>query len=147
MRFTVLVFPVASCRKCAPNAFSPIFERALGRVSKMASMWKGKKVSKNPFLQILHRYITVGHNVMIKWMINDQMNDKWWSKWGGSRTQQHAYCFRYRHSQHIESHKKRPQAKIPVAFLFSKLHFNNVIYGGHLVMRSKRWAVQNQRIT
>ena len=34
-----------------------------------------------------------------------------------------AYCFRYAHSQHTESHlgKKLPQAKI----LFSKLHFNN----------------------
>ena len=75
------------------------------------------------------------------------------SPWG-SRTQQHAYCLRYAHSQHIESHlgKKQPQAKIPIAFLFSQLHFNNVtshalIYGGHLVMRSKRCAVQNQGIT
>ena len=39
-----------------------------------------------------------------------------------------AYCFRYAHSQDTESHldKKLPQAKIPIAFLFSKLHFNNV---------------------
>ena len=31
-------------------------------------------------------------------------------------------------TQHIESHlgKKQPQAKIPIAFLFSKLHGNNV---------------------
>ena len=72
----------------------------------------------------------------------------------GGRTQQHAYCLRYAHSQHIESHlgKKQPQAKLPIAFLFSQLHFNNVtshapIYGGHLVMRSKRCAVQNQEIT
>ena len=38
-----------------------------------------------------------------------------------------AYCFRYAHSQHTESHlgKKLPQAKIPIAFLFSKLHFTN----------------------
>ena len=71
----------------------------------------------------------------------------------GSRTQQHAYCPRYAHSQHIESHpgKKQPQAKIPIAFLFSQLHFNKVtshalFYGGHLVMRSKRCAVQNQGI-
>ena len=75
------------------------------------------------------------------------------SPWG-SRTQQHAYCLRYAHSQHIESHlgKKQPQAKIPIAFLFSQLHFDNVtshalFYGGHLVMRSKRCAVQNQGIT
>ena len=65
-----------------------------------------------------------------------------------------AYCLRYAHSQHIECHlaKKQPQAKIPIAFLFSQLHFNNVtshalFYGGHLVMRSKRCAVQNQGIT
>ena len=75
------------------------------------------------------------------------------SPWG-SRTQQHAYCLRYAHSQHIESHlgKKQPQAKIPIAFLFSQLHFNNVtshalFYGGHLVMCSKRCTVQNQGIT
>ena len=41
---------------------------------------------------------------------------------------QHAYCLRYAHSQHIESHlgKKQQQAKIPIAFLFSQLHFNNI---------------------
>ena len=71
-----------------------------------------------------------------------------------SRTQKHAYCLRYAHFQHIESHlsKKQPQAKIPIAFLFSQLHFNNVtsralFYGGHLVMRSKGCAVQNQGIS
>ena len=75
------------------------------------------------------------------------------SPWG-SRTQQHAYCSRYAHSHHIESHlgKKQPQAKTAIAFLFGQLHFNNVtshalFYGGHLVMRSKRCAVQNQGIT
>ena len=63
----------------------------------------------------------------------------------GGRTQQHAYCLRYAHSQHNESHlaKKQPQAKIPIAFLFSQLHFNNVtshalFYGGHFVMPRKR---------
>ena len=57
-------------------------------------------------------------------------------------------------SQHLESYhgKKQQQAKIPIAFLFSQLHFNNntshaLIYGGHLVMRSQRCAVQNQGIT
>ena len=72
----------------------------------------------------------------------------------GSRTQQHAYCLRYAHSHHIESHlgKKQPQAKIAIAFLFGQLHFNDVtshalFYGGHLVMRSKRCAVQNKGIT
>ena len=75
------------------------------------------------------------------------------SPWG-SRTQQHAYCLRYARSHHIESHlgKKQPQAKIAIAFLFGQLHFNNftshaLFYGGHLVMHSKRCAVQNQRIT
>ena len=60
----------------------------------------------------------------------------------------------YAHSQHIESHlcKKQPQAKIPIAFLFNQLHFTSVtsdglFYGGHLVVRSKRCAVQNRRIT
>ena len=54
-----------------------------------------------------------------------------------------AYCFRYAHFQHTESHlgKKLPQAKIPIAFLFSKLYFTNVtemlfVYGGHLLIRS-----------
>ena len=72
------------------------------------------------------------------------------SPWGG-RTQQRAYCLRYAHSQHIESHQQL-QAKLQIAFLFSQLHINNVtshslIYGGHLVMRSKRCAVQNQGIS
>ena len=68
----------------------------------------------------------------------------------GGRTQQHTYCLRYAHSQHIESHlgKKKQQAKIPTAFLFSQVYINNitsnaVFSGGHLVMRSKRCAVQN----
>ena len=75
------------------------------------------------------------------------------SLWG-SRTQQHACCLRCAHSQRIKSRlgEKEPQAKIPIAFLFSQLHFNNVtsdalFQGGHLVMLSKRCAVQNQRIT
>ena len=75
------------------------------------------------------------------------------SPWG-SRTQQHAYCLRYAHSHRIESHlgKKQPQAKIAIAFLFGQPHFYNVtsqalFYGGHLVMRSKRCAVQDQGIT
>ena len=46
----------------------------------------------------------------------------------GGRTQQHAYCLHYAHSQHIESHlgKKQAQAKILIALLFSRLHFSNV---------------------
>ena len=56
--------------------------------------------------------------------------------------------------QHVESHlgKNQTQPKILRAFLFSsQLHFVNVtlhalFHGGHLVMRSKRCAVQNQRM-
>ena len=83
-----------------------------------------------------------------------KLNNHYRGSPGGSRTQQHAYYLRYAHSQHIESHlgKKQPRVKIPIAFLFSQLHFNNVtshalFYGGHLVMRSKRCAVQHQGIT
>ena len=75
------------------------------------------------------------------------------SPWG-SRTQQHAYCLRYAYSHYNESHldKKQPHAKIAIAFLFGQLHFNDVtshalFYGDHIVMRSKRSAVQNQGIT
>ena len=61
----------------------------------------------------------------------------------------------YAHSQHIESHlgKTQPQVKIPTAFLFTQLHFNNhvnsdaLFHGGHLVKRSRGCAVQNQRTT
>ena len=60
----------------------------------------------------------------------------------GSRTQQHAYYLCYAHSHYIESHlgKKQQQAKIPIAFLFSQLHYNIVtshalFYGGHLVVQ------------
>ena len=80
----------------------------------------------------------------------DKLNIHYRGSLKGGRTQQHAYCLRYAHSQHVESHlgKKQQQGKIPIAFLFSQFHFNNVtslalFYGGHLVMRSKRCAVQN----
>ena len=65
------------------------------------------------------------------------------------RTQQHEFCLRYAHPQNIKSHlrMKQPQPKILIAILFSELHFNNVtldvlFHGGHLVMRSKRCAMQ-----
>ena len=57
MGVTVLVFAV-ELQKVAPNAYSPIFERGLGRVSKQNVCERGKKVLKNPFLQNLHRDIT-----------------------------------------------------------------------------------------
>ena len=40
------------------NAFSPIFERGRGRVSKLNVCHREKKVLKNPFFQNLHRDIT-----------------------------------------------------------------------------------------
>ena len=48
----------------------------------------------------------------------------------GSRTQQEAYCLRCAHFQHIEAHlgKKQPQVKIPIAFLFIRLHFKVARY-------------------
>jgi len=66
-----------------------------------------------------------------------------------SRTQQHAYCLRYTHSQHIESHlcKKQLQPKILKAFLFSQLHFNNVALMLFFTAAILLCAVQNQRIT
>ena len=58
-------------------------------------------------------------------------------------------------TQHIESHlgKKPPQAKIPIAFLFSNLHFNNVtemlffFTAAILLCAVIDAPVQNQRIT
>ena len=111
---------------------------------------------KNPFLQNLHRDITFRtqcdkESVQMKLKVSKhKLKIHYRGSPRGVRTQQHAYCLRYAHSQHIESHlgKKQQQAKIPMAFLFSQLHFNNItshalFYGGHLVMRSKRCAVQN----
>ena len=79
----------------------------------------------------------------------DKLNIHYRGSLKGGRTQQHAYCLCYAHSQHVESHlgKKQQQGKILIAFLFSQLHFNNVtsdslFYFGHLVRRSKRCTVQ-----
>ena len=106
---------------------------------------------KNPFSQNLHRDITFRTQCdkeSVKMKINvskHKFNIHYRGSPRGSRTQQHAYCLRYAHSQHIESHlgKKQQQAKIPIAFLFSQLHFINatshaLFYGGHLVMRSAK---------
>ena len=72
-------------RKYPPHAW---------RVSKWHVCERGKKALKNLFFQNLHRDITGSSQE--------------------SRTQQHAYCLRYAHFQHIESHlgKKQPQPKI-----------------------------------
>ena len=68
------------------------------------------------------------------------------SPWG-SRTQQHAYCLRYAHSQHIESHlgKKQPQAKIAIAFLFGQLHFNDVTSHALFLRRPSCYAQEEMR--
>ena len=47
----------------------------------------------------------------------------------------------------LTSARKRPQAKIPVAFLFSKLHCNNVTEMLFFTAAILLCAVQNQRIT
>ena len=51
----------------------------------------------------------------------DKLNIHYRGSLKGGRTQQHTYCLRYAHSQHVESHlgKKQQQGKIPIAFLFS----------------------------
>ena len=120
-----------------------------------------RPVLKNPFLQNLHRdssFRTQCDKEIVHMKIKEskhKFNIHYRGSPWGSWTQQHAHCLRYAHSQHIESHfgKKQPLAKIAIAFLFSQLHFNNVtskyalFYRGHLVMRSKKCAVQNQWIT
>ena len=79
-----------------------------------------------------------------------KLNIHYWSSPWGSRTQQHAYCLRYADSQHIESHlsRKQLQAKLPIAFPFSQLHFNKCYFSysylrrpscyGQLEMRSAK---------
>ena len=120
----------------------------------------GRKYLKNPCLQNLHRDISFRtqcdkENVEMKVKVRTSLTstiEVLGEEVELSNTR--AYCFRYAHSQHTESHlgNKPPQEKIPIAFLFSKLHFNIVtkmlfFYGGHLLIRSKRCAVQSQRIT
>ena len=131
----------------------------MGRVSKYNVCERGEKYYKIR-LQFLLRDIAfrtqcykerVQTKIKVsKHKLNIHYQDSPW----GSRTQQHACCLRYAHSQLTASllGKTQPQAKIPIAFLFSQLHFNNVtshalFYGGHLVMRRKRCAVKNQGIT
>ena len=159
MEFTVLVFAVELQKVRTKCIFSEFWERT-GASFKIECMWKGEESIKKSVLQNLHRDITFRiqcdkESVWIKIKVSKhKLNIHYRGSPWGSRTQQHAYCLRYAHSQHIESHlgKKQQQAKIPIAFLFSQLHFNNVtshalFYGGHLVVRSKRCAVQNQGIT
>ena len=60
----------------------------------------------------------------------------------GGRTQQHAYCLRYAHSQHIESHlgKKQQQAKIPIASLFSQLLLHMLFFTAAILLYAVRDA-------
>ena len=124
MGVTLLVFAVELQKVRIKCIFSDFWERS-GASFRIECMWKGI------YIEISH----LGHNLIKKAF-------KWKSKWvstnfknihyrgfpWGSRTQQDAYCLRYAHSHHIESHlgKKQPQAKIAITFLFSQLHFNNV---------------------
>ena len=60
----------------------------------------------------------------------------------GGRTQQHAYCLRYAHSQHIESHlgKKQQQAKIPIASRFSQLLLHMLVFTAAILLCAVRDA-------
>ena len=150
MGVTVLVFAVELQKGRTKCIFSDFWERT-GASFKIECMWKGKRVLKNPFLQNLHRDITFKtKSLWVGKVSKHKLNIHYRGSPRGSGTQQHAYRLRYAHSQHTESHlgKKQQQAKISIPFLFSQLHFNNVtsralFYGSHLVMRSKRCAVQN----
>ena len=94
----------------------------------MACVWKGEEsIKKNPFLQNLHRDITVRTQDGAEKKNQSQLactievlHEE--VELSNTRTAYNA------HSQHIESHrgKNQSQEKIPIAFLFSQLHFNNV---------------------
>ena len=60
-----------------------------------------------------------------------------------------AYVMNIPNTHSLTSARNNRKQKIPIEFLFSELHLNNVtsdafFYGGHLVMRGKRCAEQNQ---
>ena len=162
MRVTVFVFAV-ELQKVGNKCTSTDFLERTGASFKMAYMWKGEdSIEKNLFLRIHIEILQLGLN-MIKMAL------QWKSKWvspprvqhplsrlrspWGSRTQQQANCLRYAHSQHIESHlgKKQQQAKIPRAFLFSKLHFNKVtsdatiFHGGHYLVMRSNWEMRSAK--
>ena len=121
----------------------------------------GRQHRKNRFLRIHIEILQLGLN-MIKMAL------QWKSKWVSpsrvqhplsrfsmrkSPTPQQANYLRYAHSQHIESHlgKKQQQAKIPRAFLFSKLHFNKVtsdatiFHGGHYLVMRSNWEMRSAK--
>ena len=108
----------------------PMFERGLGRVTKWHVCGRGKKAFKKiVFTEFTSRY----HSKDARWRWKKL---KWVStsltctievlheevELSNTRIAYNA------HSQHIESHlgKKQSQEKIPIAFLFSQLHFNDV---------------------
>ena len=170
MGVTVLVFAVELQKVRTKCIFSDFWERT-GASFKIERMWKGEEsIEKSIFTEFTPH---LGHNNYDKESVQmKNQSEKAQVKHPLSRFSERKsnlatrvlltlctfptywVCLRYAHSQHIESHlgKKQQQAKIPIAFLFSQLHFNNVtsnalLYGGHLVMRSNRCAVQNQGIT
>ena len=127
MGVTVLVFTVENVHPCIS---SDVWERT-GASYKMACVWKGEEsIKKQPFLRNLHRDITVrtqdGAEKKLKWVSTsltctiEVLHEE--VEVSNTRIAYNA------HSQHIESHlgKKQSQEKIPIAFLFSQLHFNNV---------------------
>ena len=128
MGVTVLVFAVEQQKVCTKCISSEFWERTVASF-KMACIWKGGEGGAK--VQYPLSRFSIGRS--------------------NSATDS---ALHYAYSQHIESHlcKKQPQAKIPIAFLFNQLHFTSVtshalFHGNHLVMRSKRCAVQNRRIT
>ena len=132
MGVTVIVFAV-ELQKVRAKCIFPDFSERTGASFKIECMRKREEsIKKIRFYRIYIEISHLGHNVIKKAF-------KWKSKWistnihyrgspWGSRTQQHAYCLRYAHSHHNESHlgKKQPQAKIATVFLFGQLHFNDV---------------------
>ena len=130
MGVTVLVFAVELQKMCT-HAFPPMFERGLGRVTKWLVCGRGEEsIKKNVFTEFTSRY----HSKDARWRWKKK------SKWVSTsltctievlheEVDLSNTCTAYNvHSQHNESHlgKKQSQEKIPIAFLFSQLHFNNV---------------------
>ena len=132
MGVTVLVFAVELQKVRTKRIFSDFWERT-GVSFKIECMWNGEESIKKSVLQNL-RDITLRtqcdkENIKMKIKVSKhKFNIHYRGSPWGSRTQQHTHCLRYAHSQHTECHltKKQQQARIPKAFLFSQLHFNNV---------------------
>ena len=130
MGVTVLVFAVELQKMCT-HAFPPMFERWLERVTKWHVCGRGEEsIKKNVFTEFISRY----HSKDARWRWKKK------SKWVSTsltctiegpheEVELSNTCTAYNaHSQHIESQlgKKQSQEKIPVAFHFSQLNFNDV---------------------